>query len=168
MKAAERIPENDKTEEMKRAEIERKIPFFATRRGRGISALLMILVIVVFMTVFMSGGGSITVEMDASKMGIVCLNQTPIFIDYKDIVQVELVSALQTGSAISVQEWDNGFCGIYENETYGKYTLYAYSGTDQYIVVHYKDGVLVFNDKNRKNTQREYEELMEHCFSEAE
>lgn len=160
MKGKERIPENDKTEEM-RAE-EQKLPLFATQRGRMLSALLMFLILAVFSALFWSGkGGTITFQMDQEMLGIVCQNRDPVFVSYEDIRQVELIDGFETGTALEASDWDSGWCGVYENEEYGVYTLYAYSGTGEYIVVRYDGGVLVFNLKKTKDTQKTYRELLE-------
>lgn len=162
MKAKEWVPQNDKTDEMRTEE--EKIPLFATKKGRGISALLMVVVVVVFLVFSVTGsGGTITYQMNDEMLGIACLDWQPVFIHYEDIVQVELVSSLELGRAVDLSDWDSGWCGIYENEAYGVYTLFAYSSGSEFIVVHYRDGVLVFNCKKDTGTEKTYENLMAHC-----
>ncbi|MBD5393165.1 MAG: hypothetical protein HDR71_02615 [Lachnospiraceae bacterium] len=162
MKAKEWIPSNDKTDDMKIQE--EKIPFFATKRGRGISALIMVAVITVVLALSLSeNSGAVTYQINDEMLGITCLDKPPLFIYYEDILQIELVDSLDLGEAIDIADWDSGWCGTYKNDDYGVYTLFAYSSCSQFIVVHYSDGVLVFNFKKDKSTEKACENLMEHC-----
>lgn len=158
MKPQEKIPYNDRLEEMKQEE---KLPFFATHRGKAVSALIMLVIILAIIALQMGNSGSIAYEMDDVQMAVVCMDRGATFIPYEDITQVELISSFNMGAFIESQEWDSGWCGTYENEDYGEYTLYAYSETGSYIVVHHKNGVLIFNDKTEKSTDKAYRELLE-------
>lgn len=167
MRASERIPENDKTEAMKMEE--NKLPFFATQRGRGISALLMFMILAAFFAFSLSKqSGAITFQMNDEMLGITCLQQDPVFISYEDITEVEMTGGLDMGEKRDALDWDSGWCGVYENEEYGIYTIYAYSNVNQYIVVHYTDGVLVFNLKKDKTTEKTYDKLLKYCGFHAE
>lgn len=70
---------------------------------------------------------------------------------------------MDIGKKVEASEWDDGWCGIYKNGIYGVYTLFVYSGVSEYIVVYHKDGVLVFNCKNLRNTEKVYYDLKEKC-----
>lgn len=167
MKANEWIPENDKTEAMKMEE--NKLPFFATQKGRGVSALLMFLILAVFFAFSLSSkSGAITFQMNEEMLGITCLKQNPVFIPYADITKVELTDSFSMGEKRDALDWDSGWCGSYENEEYGIYTIYAYSNVNSYIVVHYTDGVLVFNLKKEKTTEKTYDKLLKYCGLETE
>jgi hypothetical protein len=162
MKAREWIPKSDLTEKM-REEAEQK-PFFATKRGQNVSSLILVMVVAIFLFFQLNGtGGSVTHQLDQDKLGVACMDYPAVFVAYQDIMDLELVTSLRMDRTIESEEWDSGWCGTYENEEYGTYTLFAYSGTGEYIVIHDEDGVLIFNEKTPTATERVYEELQERC-----
>lgn len=155
MKQQENIPVGDRlTFE------EEKVPFFATHTGKTISALLMVVIIVIILVMNMGSGGAVAYEMDDSKLAVACLNRSPVFVPFETITSVSLVDTFPMDKTIEANSWDNGWCGTYENEEYGRFTLFAYSSCGKYIVVAHSDGVLIFNDKTEKNTLKAYEELL--------
>ena len=156
MKRHENIPVGDRMEQ----EAE-KLPFFATHTGKTVSALLMVMIVVIILVINMGSGGSIAYEMDDTKLAVVCLNRGPVFVAYDAITGVSLADTFRMDRTVEAEQWDDGWCGIYENEEYGRFTLFAYSSAGTYIVVEYEDGVLIFNDKSEKSTRKAYEKLLE-------
>lgn len=138
-----------------------KLPFFATHTGKTVSALLMVMIVVIILVINMGSGGSVAYEMDDTKLAVVCLNRGPVFVAYDAITSVSLADTFRMDRTVEAEQWDDGWCGIYENEEYGQFTLFAYSGAGTYIVVEYEDGVLIFNDKSEKSTRKAYEKLLE-------
>ena len=155
MKRQEQIPYGDTLEG--RGE---NRPFFASARGKTVSGMLMI-VIVILVLVIMNSRGDVLWEMDDSQLAVACLQKTPVFIEFDSITSVSEIGAFDMGSPVRVEDWDQGWCGIYENSRFGKYTLYAYTSTDTFIVVEYNSGVLVFNGKTERETHSAYSELAE-------
>lgn len=139
---------------------EEKLPFFATQAGKTVSALLMVVILIVILALQLGSGGSIAYEMDDTQLAVACMDRKPVFIPFDSITDVELVETFSMDRTIEAAPWDSGWCGTYENEEYGTFTLYAYSGSGIYIVVKHKDGVLIFNDKSRKTTEKAYKALL--------
>lgn len=161
MRKQEWIPVGDETEDMR---AERKEPYFSTAKGRQISAFFMIVLIAFLLFCNMTrSAGSVTCEMDDAVLGISCLDEQALFIPYRDMEEVRLVSSLESGEVIRNKDWDEGWCGEYRNELYGRYTFYAYSEVENYIVVKHMAGTLVFNLKSEKATTDTYEQLMVYC-----
>lgn len=138
-----------------------KLPFFATHAGKTVSALLMIVIILIILVMRIGSGGTIAYEMDENQLAVVCMDRKPVFIPFDTIIRTELVDTFQMDSTVEAAQWDAGWCGIYENENYGVFTLYAYSDPGIYIVVEHENGVLIFNDKNQKATNAAYNDLLE-------
>lgn len=167
MRKSEQIPKNDDWQE--REDQEKKLPFFATKKGTGISAMLMAVIVAVILVYQLSGSrGTVTYEMNGELLGIVCLDRSALFIPYEQISQAQLVETFEMGTVLKADEWDGGWCADCENEQWGKYTLYAYSDVGEYIVVRYAQGTLVFNDKSKKATERAWHKLIKLAGEEGE
>lgn len=154
MKQHERIP----LEEQPILGQQERLPFFATPAGRTISALLMI-VIVGLVLIMSQGSGAVSYEMDDMQLAVAGPDKSPVFLPYSSIQAVRLVSDFTLGHAVAATDWNDGWCGQYENEDIGLFTLYAYS-SGSYIVVEHADGVLIFSMKTQKATQKAYQELL--------
>jgi len=137
-----------------------KLPFFATHAGKTVSALLMVVIIIIILVMQIGSGGTIAYEMDQKMLAVVCMDKDPLFIPFDTIIRTELVDTFQMDNTVEATPWDAGWCGIYENENYGVFTLYAYSNPGIYIVVEHENGVLIFNDKNTKATNAAYQDLL--------
>lgn len=157
MRPEEKIPYVDTLNDFEREE---KLPFFTTHAGKVISALIMVVVIIIIMAM-QAGGGSAAYEMDDTQLAVACLDRLPVFIPYDTITNVQVAETFAMDRTIESTDWNSGWCGTYENEEYGEFTLYAYSTCGIYIVVEHEDGVLIFNAKNQKETNAAYEELIE-------
>ena len=160
MKKEESIPQADRLDGGRQ---EKDVPFFATRKGRGWSALLLVAILAAVLAYHLNKGGTVLYEMDQERFAVTCGNRLPEFIAYEDIAGVELASTFQMGQVIESQAWDAGWCGTYQNETYGRFTLYAYSQTGMFIIVRHPGGALIFNDKSERATTAAYEKLLERC-----
>lgn len=160
MKEQERVPDGDRTDgEIQKTE---KSPFFATNRGKLISTMIFVMIIAVVVTSRLGGkGAEVSYEMDDASLGVACMDFPAVFMDYGNITGVEKVTSFRMGIAVDSREWDSGWCGTYESEAFGVYSLFAYSSTGEYIIVHSPDQVLVFNAINAKQTDAAYKELME-------
>lgn len=119
-------------------------------------AVLVIVIASIYM--FAKGGGSIVSQVSEDMLGVAS-GRDSVFVELKDITSVELIKELDVGTHISGEETETTYTGTYENDSYDTYNLYAYTKTGEYIVVHHKDGVLVFNAMDRKSTESIYEDL---------
>lgn len=155
MKKREDVPYGDLTE----LDQEENLPFFATHTGKTVSALLMVAIVILILAIGY-GSGSVAYEMDSVQLAVVGLDQAPIFVPYDTITDVELVETFRMDKTVDAADWDSGWCGTYENEDYGTFTLCAYSSPGLYIVVKHNSGVLIFNAKNAGATRNAYEKLL--------
>ena len=160
MKMQEKIPDIDRLEDVK--EEQRKVPMFATQRGQMFSAFIFVGIIIVFMAFRLSGSGDIDYQMDSERIGIAFQRYDTVFIPYDTIEFAEIVNSISIVRQINGPEWNEGWCGEYESEELGNIKMFAYSTTGNFIVIHSKEGVLVFNAKSEKKTIQAYEELTLH------
>ena len=131
--------------------------------GRGRRYTILILAaIFIFGTVqaLTNRGGSVSVQMDGSMLGVLGSYGEPLFIKFEEITQIRLDNAVSFGSVIEGEERSNTVSGRYENDAFGAYTLHAYKESAPYIVVSYGEGdTLVFNQKTAKLTREIYADL---------
>lgn len=81
-------------------------------------------------------------------------------ISYDDIGYVELKQNLDLGYRASGFAGSHVLSGLFHNDLYGDYHLGAYKSVDLYIVVHYNNEVLVFNQDSVADTTSFYEDLL--------
>lgn len=155
MKQQEHIPAGDRLDLE-----EEKLPFFATHTGKTISALLLVVIVVIILVINVGNGGSVAYEIDDSNLAVVCLNRGPVFVSIETITGISMVDTFRMDRTVEANSWDDGWCGTYENDEYGQFTLFAYSSCGKYIVVEHTAGVLIFNSKTEKATTKAYEELL--------
>ena len=80
---------------------------------------------------------------------------------YEDVRSIEHVTDLDLGTP--VDGGDTGTCqyGIWQNDTYGQYRLYAWSKVTEYIVLHTEEGILVCNYEDAGATGGLYDGMVE-------
>lgn len=159
MKRAEDIPRSDAPNE----EATEKQPYFATPAGKILSGSIMLALVVCIIaySLFSSRSGSVTSAMDDTKLGVTYSGSEPIFIEKDAISDVELADTVVMDEIILADDWDSGFAGRYKNSEYGEFDMYAYSAAGEYIVVRYEGGTLIFNSKNKRQTEKLYKKLVE-------
>ena len=157
----ERIPDIDRTDDLE--EEHQKDPFFATRRGRIISAVFLIGIIIGFMALTMSDNGAVEYQLDTERIGIAFQSYEPAFISYQDIRSVELIDSFDMGTRIDGVDWNNGWCGEYESADLGLYKIYAYSAPGKYILIRGETETVIFNAKTLKQTENVFQELSSRC-----
>ena len=156
MKREEQIPKSDRFFEAKQG----KLPFFASSAGKMISGLLLLVIVALILLRTLGGESrSVTIGIDGKALGVAFTKTDPVFVPLSEIQEVSLTEKAVSGEAVEPLEWDEGFAGVYSNEEFGMYTMYCYFQTSECIVVKYKDGVLIFNGKSRKQTEAYFRKL---------
>jgi hypothetical protein len=81
-------------------------------------------------------------------------------VKYEDIDSIELAGGIDYGSrSLGIGlPWLSA--GKFNNSEFGSYRLYTYKGCKQNIVIHYSEGVLVFNQKTEEDTVKLYNEII--------
>ena len=80
---------------------------------------------------------------------------------YSDILEAKLVSNLDTGRRTFGFGSFTVAGGSFENDRFGAYKLYSYTGCDSYVVLDTVSGVIVFNGKTKEETKALYDALQE-------
>lgn len=134
---------------------------FFSGKARRYTLIIMVLIFLFGTIRALSGQqGSVTAQVDDEKLGVLGSYGDAIFVYMEDITRVQLVDELTIGTAVDAQETKNTMCGLYENETYGTYTLHIYTKERPCIEVTYGDGeTLVFNSSTERQTKNIYEDL---------
>jgi flagellar basal body-associated protein FliL len=105
-----------------------------------------------------TGDVNISADDDGVKVNAPMVN---VYIEYDDIVSVELRDDLTKGSRTNGFGGSNVSSGSFRNAEFGSYTLAAYNGVKTYIVVTPADGkTLVFNHDSVEKTKEFYLELL--------
>ncbi len=82
-------------------------------------------------------------------------------VDYDAIDSVEYLEDLDIGFRVSGVGSARLSAGNFENDVFGKYTLYSYNGCDAMVIVKSQGKVLAFNAKDEIQTYAIYQSLLE-------
>ncbi len=122
-------------------------------------SLFVVAVILVGVTVLMFTG-NIAAKCEDTSFKIDATYWTDIEVDYAEIDTVQYRADLDVGVRT------NGFgsprlsMGIFENEEFGSYTLYAYAGAKEFVVLTSGEKTLVIGMMDEKDTQSIYETIL--------
>lgn len=135
--------------------------FQNTGAVRGYKASLAIVLIVLAVLAVLMFTGDIHVEVGAEALSIEASYYADLTVPYEDIDSVEFRESDIPGYR------DNGFgsprlrMGLFQNDEFGSYTRYSYTGAGACIVLKNGDDVLVISGRNEAETRGIYEKLQE-------
>lgn len=118
------------------------------------------LIIVLIGTAMLLFTGDIAVHCDETSFRIEASYWLDLELDYSQIEKIEYRRDLDTGMRT------NGFgsarlsMGIFQNEEFGAYRLYAYTGAKAFVVLTAEDKTLVIGMKDAAQTQAVYDALL--------
>ena len=147
--------------------VHRSAAFFATEKGVWISRmLLVVLLAALFGSQWAStSSGAVTCQLDSDMLGIAgpaCTEGTAgsnAFVSYADISSLSMCRSFTLGQPVQAADWDSGWCGIYQNESWGQYRLFAYSQPGEYILLGTANGYILFNAPTQKATEELFQQL---------
>ncbi len=129
----------------------------AEKVGTIISAILIPLILI-GAAVFMFTG-EINVKCDETSLKINATYYTDIAVDYSDIDSVEYRKDFDVGIRTSGFGSARLSMGIFDNEEFGSYTLYSYTGAEEFVVLTSGKKTLVIGMKNADDTEAIYNKL---------
>jgi hypothetical protein len=132
------------------------------KKGNKSTYLISIVIIIVVIIISLAKNtGSMDQQLGSEYLGVLNSKGEAVFVFYSDITAVEARDTLDRGTLKSGTETRNVWSGTYINNEFGEYTLNAYVRVDEFIVIKYKDKVLVLNCGTKKDTDKMYKELLE-------
>ena len=123
------------------------------------SAVLLILVLAGVVVVMFTG--EITCTLDQNTLRIEATYAEDLTISYADIDTVELRETFDIGVRSFGFSSAKLSTGIFQNDEWKDYTLYAYNACDCMILIRSEGKVLAINAKTTEETQKLYADLME-------
>ena len=126
----------------------------AARISAVVVTLLLIGVAVLMFT------GNITVDCGDSSFTINATYWTDLTVDYSEIDTIEYRKDLDPGLRTSGFASARLSMGIFQNDEFGSYTLYAYTGAEEYIVLTSGEKTLVIGLADAEETQAVYHTLL--------
>ena len=120
----------------------------------------VILPIILIGTMVLLFSGNIEVHCGDASFAITATYWTDLEVDYSEVDTIEYRKELDVGVRT------NGFgsarlsIGIFQNEAFGSYTLYAYTGAKEFIVLTSGTKTLVIGMRDAEATQAVYETML--------
>ena len=116
--------------------------------------------ILVFVAVVMFVG-DVSVTFEAEKMVVEASFSETLNIPYENIDSVEFREEFAAGSRYMGFGSPTLSTGIFQNEEFGRYTLYAYTRGEGCVILRQDDNILVIVGKTLEETKTIYDTLME-------
>ena len=129
---------------------------------KNIYILIFIFLAVATVFAIVYSGGSTVLDVGESSLTINGAGSTSYTIDYQDIQSVELVDSPDYGTSIDGGKKQMYAYGIWNNESWGEYSLYVKTNIDVCIVITEIKGVFVFNYINEQTTKDFYNSFLEY------
>ena len=128
-----------------------------TARGLSITAIVTILLLVGIVMVT----GEVGISYDESSFTLKATYGSNLTVDYERISEIELVESYDAGSRVYGFASARLNLGQFQNEEFGTYTLYAYTGAKQAVIVRCDEQILVIAVGDEGETRAVYETLLE-------
>lgn len=135
----------------------------AYEKNRMIQSAIWLVLIVVGVTLFrwnISGGNSITTEVDNTQIGIVVNNADAVFIPFDEITEIAFVEDMDYGTQVTGVSDEKYLYGQYENKTLGTYELMAFKNVASCIEIKTGENTYVYNLSSDRKTEAEYEKII--------
>ncbi len=123
--------------------------------GMGFCAAILVFVLVMLFT------GNIRYEVGAEKLYIDADYHTDLVVSYEKMDSVEFRETDDPGYRSAGFGSPRLIMGTFENEEFGYYTRYSYTGQEACIVIRDGEHTLVLSGKTREETQALYQQLCE-------
>ena len=136
-------------------------PIAKTKGGRIASRIVTILVILLLVGVaILMFTGGISVELNEDTFEIKASYYEDLTVRYEAIDSVEYRDDLDVGVRTMGFGSARLSMGTFENDEFGRYTLYAYTGAESYVVLRQGEKVLVIGAKTATETMSIYNSLI--------
>jgi len=142
------------------------------REGRGYSlhvsqqdqkifriSMVFVILILIFVAVLMFSG-NIRLEFYDTGFTIDASYYDDLTVEYAAIESIELRSEPISGTRIFGYASARLLLGMFENEEFGGYTRYTYTGSPTAIVIHAKNKILVLAGRTEEETESFYQTLL--------
>lgn len=136
-------------------------PIAKTKGGKIASRIVMVLVSLLLIGVaILMFTGDISVDFKEDSFEIEASYYNDLTVRYDTIDSVEYRDSLDVGTRKMGFGSARLSMGTFENDEFGRYTLYAYTNAESYVVLHHGDDVLVIGAKTPQETKVIYNSLI--------
>ncbi len=127
-----------------------------------ISGVVILLVILFFVFV----GAGFEADFDDESFTVEASGWSDLTVEYSTVESVEYRHDFDIGRRISGFGTPSLSMGLFRNDEFGTYTVFAYNRAKSFVIIKSKEKVLVFADKDMEVTKDFYEKLTEKTGSE--
>lgn len=122
---------------------------------------VIIVPLILIGTAFLMFTGSVTIRCEDTALTVDATYWTDLTVDYSEIDTVEYRKNFDVGARASGFGSAKLSLGIFQNDEFGSYTLYAYTGAKDYIVLTSGEKILVIGLIDAAETQAIYNALLQ-------
>ena len=139
-------------------------PIYDKKKYKVIGIIVTLVLAVLFAALIpLMFTGNITVEYGDGGFKIEADYFEDLTVGYDEVDSVELVEDFDRGTRVYGFGSSKLLMGTFKSDTYGKYTLYAYTKCDYGVVVRSGEKTLIITGKDKVETEKIYEKLNLFC-----
>ena len=139
-------------------------PIYDKKKYKVIGIIVTLVLAILFAVLIpLMFTGNITVEYGNAGFKIEADYFEDLTVGYNEVDSVELVEDFDRGTRVYGFGGSKLLMGTFESDTYGKYTLYAYTKCDYGVVVRSGEKTLIITGKDKVETEKIYEKLNLFC-----
>lgn len=137
-----------------------KLPMSKGNKTTAIVGTVIAVVIAVF-AVYSCFSGDVDVHYDETTFTVQASYYQDLTVDYATIESIEYREDFAKGMRIIGFGSPRLSMGLFENDEFGRYTLYAYTASESAVLLYSQDEVLVLNGEDAAATKAIYDTLLE-------
>ena len=128
-----------------------------TKIGKWVTAIVVPLILILVAVLMFTGDVYATIEGDTLVVSATYMEKSVLPLD--QLHHIQYTEDHDAGSRVYGFESAKLKLGMYQNDLYGLYTMYAYTNSDYHILINDGDRVLVLALKDTETTKAFYEQL---------
>ncbi|ACL75422.1 PH domain-containing protein [Ruminiclostridium cellulolyticum] len=121
--------------------------------------ILIAIAVLVLVGIFFVSIGSVKVTITNNSVTVKGTFVGSTTISVNEITSIEYVDSLDIGSRQVGMGTYKMAAGTYKNDKFGSFKLYSYSKVNAFVIIHYGDKTLVFNQSDVEATQNVYDQI---------
>ncbi len=123
----------------------------------------IVIALILVLAVFLMFTGKVTLEYADDSFTVDADFWSSLTVEYDSVDKLEFREDLDRGMRMNGFNSAKLLCGMFENDEFGSYMLYSYTGCDASVVINSDGRILVIGGNDVESTKAIYEKLSEYC-----
>ena len=122
--------------------------------------IILVILILVSLISYTRGEGAVALDWTESQLQVTLPDREQFTVRYADVTEAELIPHPNYGACVRGGQTASWLYGIWENDTWGNYSLCAATGVELCIVLHTDPQVYVLSYESSETTSALFESIL--------